>query len=160
MRQSKQGVTTLYLHLNLTFSFITHQHQLRFLSNHHNRLSFYEIIKTRGNNPILTLKPNIFLCISSTSTPISFKPSWSGFHFMRWSKTRGNNPIRTLKPNIFPSYFININSDFFQTFITGFHFMRWSKQGVTTLYTLTLKSNIFLHNSSTSTLLWFLSNLL
>ena len=69
MGQSKQGVATLYLLQNLTFSFITHQNQLRFLSNLHNRVSFYVMIKTRGNNPILTLKPNIFLHISSTSTP-------------------------------------------------------------------------------------------
>ena len=47
----------------------------RFLSNLHNRVLFYKMIKIRGNNPILTLKANIFLHISSTSTPISFKPS-------------------------------------------------------------------------------------
>ena len=57
------------------FFFTSHQHQLRFLSNLHNTVSFHEMIKIRGNNPILTLKPNIFLHISSTSTPISFKPS-------------------------------------------------------------------------------------
>ena len=47
----------------------------RFLSNLHNRVLFYKMIKIRGNNPILTLKHNIFLHISLTSTPISFKPS-------------------------------------------------------------------------------------
>ena len=86
MRRSKQGVTTLYLLLNLTFSFISHQHQLWFLSNLHNRVSFYKMFKTRGNNPILTLKPNILLHISLTSTLISFKPSGTGFHCMRRSK--------------------------------------------------------------------------
>ena len=52
-----------------------YQHQLWFLSDLHNRVSFYEMIKTRGNNPILTLKPNIFLHILSASTLISFKHS-------------------------------------------------------------------------------------
>ena len=52
-----------------------HQHQLWFLSNLHDRVSFHKMIKIRGNNPILTLKHNIFLHISSKSTPISFKPS-------------------------------------------------------------------------------------
>ena len=71
----KIRVTTLYLLQNLIFSFISHQHQLRFLSNLHNTVSFHETIKIRGNNPILAPKSNIFLDISSTSTPISFKPS-------------------------------------------------------------------------------------
>ena len=39
-RWSKYGVTTLYLHQNLTFSFVSHQHQLWFLSNLHNRVYF------------------------------------------------------------------------------------------------------------------------
>ena len=39
------------------------------------RSGFRVSIKRRGNNPILTLKPNIFLHISSTSTLISFRPS-------------------------------------------------------------------------------------
>ena len=50
-----------------------------FLSNCHNRVLFYKMIKIRGNNPILTLKPNTFLHISLTSTLISFKPSQQGF---------------------------------------------------------------------------------
>ena len=50
-----------------------------FFSNLHNRVLFCMMIKIRGNNPILTLKANIFLHISSTSTPISFKPSQQGF---------------------------------------------------------------------------------
>ena len=58
------------------------------------------MIKIRGNNPILTLKANIFLHISSTSTPISFKPSQQGF-ILHDDQNKGNNPILTLKPNIF-----------------------------------------------------------
>ena len=36
--------------------------------------TFDEMIKIRGNNPIHAPKSNSFLHISSTSTPISFKP--------------------------------------------------------------------------------------
>ena len=58
------------------------------------------MIKIRGNNPILTPKANIFLHVSSTSTPISFKPSQQGF-ILQMIKIRGNNPILTPKANIF-----------------------------------------------------------
>ena len=61
------------------FFFTSHQHQLQFVSNLHNTVSFHEMIKIRGNNPTLTLKPNIFLHISSTSTLISFKSSQHSF---------------------------------------------------------------------------------
>ena len=72
--RSKQGVTTLYLFQNLTFSLISQQHQLWFLSNLYNSVSCHDTIQTRRKNPILTLKPKIFLHIASTSTLISFKP--------------------------------------------------------------------------------------
>ena len=68
--------------------------------NLHNRVSFYVTIKTRGNNPILTLKPNNFLHISSTSTLISINLH-NRVSFFEMIKTRGNNPILTLKPNNF-----------------------------------------------------------
>ena len=58
---------TVFLYLSSTSALI--------LSNPHNTISFHETIKIRGNNPILTLKHNIFLHISLTSTLISFKPS-------------------------------------------------------------------------------------
>ena len=55
------------------------------------------MIKIRGNNPILTLKANIFLHISSTSTAISFKPSQQGF-ILQDDQKKG---VTTLKANIF-----------------------------------------------------------
>ena len=60
-------------------------------------------IKIRGNNPILTLKPSIFLHISLTSTLISFRPLYiyNRVSFNETIKIRGNNPILTLKPSIF-----------------------------------------------------------
>ena len=75
------------------------------------------MIKIRGNNPILTLKANIFLHISPTSTPISFKPSQQGF-ILQDDQNKGLQPYTYSKTQHFPSYLIDINSNFFQTFIS------------------------------------------
>ena len=60
-----------------------------FLSNLHNRVLFYKMIKIRGNNPILTLKANIFLHFPSYLIDIDsdfFQTFITGFHFTRRSK--------------------------------------------------------------------------
>ena len=99
MRRSNQGITTRYLLWNLTFSFISYQHQLWFLSNLHNRISFYETIKPRGNNPILTLNLT-FSFISHQHQLRFFQTFITGFYFTRRSKQGVTTPILTLKSNI------------------------------------------------------------
>ena len=111
------------------------------------------MIKIRGNNPILTLKPNIFLHISSTSILISFKPSQQGF-ILQDDQIRGNNPYTYSKTSHFPSYLINHQLRFLSNLHNRVLFYKMIKiRGNNPI--LTLKPNIFLHISSTSILISF-----
>ena len=107
------------------------------------------MIKIMGNNPILTLKHNIFLHTSSTSTPISFKPSQQGF-ILQDDQNKG---VTTLKANIFLHILLTSTPISFNLHNRVLFCMMIKIRGNNPI--LTLKPNIFLHISLTSTLIYF-----